>query len=175
MGGFMSNEYSGGRYDDLVLLGTARAGGTAPNFAQIGATGIYAWQFVNNDELFFYVQLPHAWDKSAIYPHVHWHPSTSATYTGSWGLSYVWQNPASTSALSSVETPTASSFNASLTANQSQNNDWGAITLTNATISALMIMRLSLTLTAGTACILTGVDIHYKRNKHGTIAINTEP
>lgn len=171
----MSNEFTQNRWDDLCLLGTARAGGTAPNFAQIGSTGLYAWQFVNADELYFYAQLPHAWNKGVIIPHVHWEASNTGTYTGSWALDYVWQNPAVGSSLSSIVTPTASSFNASMTANQSQINSWGDLTLSAATISALMIIRLRLTLTAGTACILTGFDIHYQRNKHGTINSTGEP
>jgi hypothetical protein len=169
MGGNMSTEFVNDRWDDLVLLGTARAGGTAPSFAQIGSTGIYTWFFVLNDELHFNAQMPHAWNLGQIKPHVHWEASDSATYTGQFDLTYVWQNALTGSPLSSVVTLN-STFDGSMTANQTQNNNWGLITLSGASISALLLMRFKLSsFTAGTSCIITGFDIHYQRSRNGSI------
>jgi len=90
-------------WEDLRLPATSFKLGTAndPDFAvwktNVGGTsqGIYLWWFDASaeEELFFAVQMPHAWKKgSDITPHVHWIPAANGADGDvvSWGLEYTW-------------------------------------------------------------------------------------
>lgn len=63
-----------------------------------GAThGVYGYHFSPDveQELFFTVQLPHAWIQYAsIEPHIHWSAATAAEGNVVWGLEYTWANVA---------------------------------------------------------------------------------
>lgn len=74
-------------WDDLrVPLERAKdRGAKVPSFEQFkdnGAesTGVYAYNFGDDDELFLSVQMPHSWrEGSIIYPHIHLTPKTDGT------------------------------------------------------------------------------------------------
>lgn len=88
-------------YDDLrVPMTSTKLGGSKdPGFAQVRNTdssqGVFAHLFdkATEEELYFSVQLPHAWkEESDIEPHVHWMPTDTGTGSVVWGLEYVWAN-----------------------------------------------------------------------------------
>jgi len=68
------------------------------NSAQLGSltgiTGPEVWFFRDGsgvEAMSFTLQLPHNWkDGTAIYPHLHWTPKTSATGNIQWNLDYSW-------------------------------------------------------------------------------------
>ena len=74
-------------WDDLrVPLERAKdRGAKVPTFEQFknngaGSTGVYAYNFADDDELFLSVQMPHSWrEGSIIYPHIHLAPKTDGT------------------------------------------------------------------------------------------------
>lgn len=91
-------------YDDVRIEPTARnVGVKAPTFGTFTG-GIFAYLFDNavvssEKELFFQLQLPHAWKEgTVIYPHVHWSPLTtgSAGEKVRWGLEYTVAKPGGT-------------------------------------------------------------------------------
>lgn len=56
---------------------------------------IYWFDAAAEEELYFAVQMPHGWNRTAISPHVHWTPKTTADGTPAgqkvkWGLEYTW-------------------------------------------------------------------------------------
>lgn len=60
-----------------------------------GSTGSYLYGFdeTKEQEVFFSVQLPHAWKEgSDLRPHVHFTTPTQTATTITWGLEYTWQN-----------------------------------------------------------------------------------
>jgi hypothetical protein len=90
-------------WDDLRVSTFNKAGSRDPTLAQIytngsGSRGVYALifddQHTNEKEVFFQVQLSHAWkEATTIIPHVHWVPTTAGTaVTVQWGLEYNWQD-----------------------------------------------------------------------------------
>ncbi|MDD4412744.1 MAG: hypothetical protein PHR00_03820 [Patescibacteria group bacterium] len=90
-------------WEDLrVPMETSKAGGANdPTFVQItnngaGSRGVYAYSFPTNTtarELFFSVQLPHAWLAGTdLHPHIHWVPADANTGNVVWGMECVWNN-----------------------------------------------------------------------------------
>jgi hypothetical protein len=87
-------------WDDLrVTLSDAATGNVAPlwdNFPIDGPTTnpfIYWFKPAGVDEMYFVVQLPHAWvEGTAIMPHIHWVASEAGTGVPRWGLQYCWLN-----------------------------------------------------------------------------------
>jgi len=165
-------------YDDWNLVGFARAiGGTDPAFSNINASGIYGWVFTNGKELHFPgAQLPHSYKQgSDLIPHIHWAPTTTGTYTGTWTLTIIdWLDAASGTALSSVTTVTAA-FNAAMTAHQIQSQNFSAVIAgLNRKVSSRAMFRLSLALSVGTGCILGGLDCHILKDSLGSDAALTK-
>lgn len=148
-------------WDDLDFAVSVRSTGpNAPSLAQIGATGIYAWTYTNGKEAFFQRQINHAYKVGTVWmPHIHWLPTTSARYTGSFGLTYVW-HPAASGGLSTVKTVTGGTFDINpAVAHDTQLTQLDPITESFG-ISGIIFARLVLTLTAGTSIILSGMDWH---------------
>lgn len=89
-------------YDDLrVPMTSTKLGGTKdPDFTVFktngaGSQGVFIYWFDPNaeEELYFAVQLPHGWQGSNLYPHVHWTPEVTsdgnpADQKVKWGLEY---------------------------------------------------------------------------------------
>jgi hypothetical protein len=68
-------------WEDYQLLGSARVGGTAPDFVELPAitqTGLYGWRFSGtvDNELHSVFQLPHSSSGAPLKPHIH--------LTGNW-------------------------------------------------------------------------------------------
>jgi hypothetical protein len=58
---------------------------------------LYWFDASTEEEVWFAVQMPHAWAGTDIIPHVHWTPKTTAdgdpaNQTVEWGLEYTWIN-----------------------------------------------------------------------------------
>jgi len=57
---------------------------------------IFEWNFVQNklSEVGMVIQMPHDWDGSTIYPHIHWSPEVDGNKTGTvvWSIDYTWVN-----------------------------------------------------------------------------------
>lgn len=167
--------YNQDRWEDLRLGQSARAtGGAAAVLSNYNSTGIYVYRFATGQELFYEAQMPHAWNRGTIKPHVHWVPDTSTTYTGTWNMDYVWVNPGPGIAVSAKQS-ISGSITGAKTAYQSQVTDITDITLASPTISALLMIRLGLTLSAGNNAFLFGFDLHYQRARPGTINPFSEP
>lgn len=84
-------------WEDLrVSASVAKPGATAPSYKTFGPSGnLQALMFEagHHDEVFFEVQLPHAWKQgSNIYPHVHWTPTDTTAGNVVWELEYSWAN-----------------------------------------------------------------------------------
>ena len=90
-------------YEDLRTPATALQGQGAndPVFAFFqndgaGSGGVYAFQFspTIGQDLFFWLQLPHAWKEgSTLYPHIHWGPMTAQAGNVRWALEYTIAKP----------------------------------------------------------------------------------
>lgn len=85
------------QWDDLRIAGSSvRLGVTSPTLAAFGPSGdIRALRFDSgqHDEIYFEIQMPHAWKEgSNIYPHVHWSPVSTTTGNVVWSLDYTWAN-----------------------------------------------------------------------------------
>jgi hypothetical protein len=160
-------------FDDLDFAMTFRANSSEnpPVWTQLASTGIYAWAFENGDIAYFQRQIPHLFKTGSTWrAHVHWMPTTTATYTGTWTLTltgHVTSATPSEAPLISTITRTGS-FSVSATAWQGHltqldvagatpespidGSGWG--------ISTILFGKLTLTLSAGAACILSGFDMH---------------
>ncbi len=100
--GSLSYEGTATRYDDLRVPVTSlkEKGLKMPEWGVFtnngaGSEGVYTFWFDKNteEELFFTVQMPHAWKEgSDLHPHVHWVSKISGAGTVGWGLEYTWIN-----------------------------------------------------------------------------------
>lgn len=82
-------------WNDLtVAAASVKAAGVSnqPAYEPLsGGFNLYTWQFDNDDQVFFDVQITHDWKSgTSLHPHVHWCPtvSGSAGETVIWGLEY---------------------------------------------------------------------------------------
>lgn len=100
-------------WDDIrVPLNTARVqGANVPTFETF-QDGLMAWNFDDDDEIFFAMQMPHSWKiGTVIWPHLHWSPESDVDPSDNVGigLEYTWANmeadfPASTTITRDVPT-----------------------------------------------------------------------
>lgn len=140
-------------YNDFVVpLGTAKAGGNSPGWEKFrdngsGSNGVWVWTFANSstDELQIIVQMPHEWKEgSAINPHIHWSPMTSASGAVKWGMEYTWANYDQGATQTYPATTMLNATSASFSNAQygSMITSFGPITLTNGKISNILLIRL---------------------------------
>lgn len=170
------------QWDDLDFAITIRTGGgeNPPVWTQIASTGCYGWAFENNDVAHFQRQIPHAFKvgQATWRPHVHWMPTTTATYTGTWTLTltgHVTSTDPSQAPLITTVTRTGS-FNVSATAWQGHltqmdvdgENTGVAIDGSAWGISTILFAKLKLTLSAGASCLLSGFDMHGEIDAFGS-------
>ena len=91
-------------WDDLRVDSLTTKVGTSkiPDFTvyktdSSGSQGVFTYWFDKDtqEEIYFSVQMPHSWDSTDIYPHVHWIPRVTGSTTSEtveWGLEYTWAN-----------------------------------------------------------------------------------
>lgn len=166
-------------YDDWRWAGTAVDPPGAPSPAALTAiqANQWCWQFVNGSAMAFPdQQIPHDyWEGTDLIPHIHFAPTTTATYTGTWTLVVTdWLSVAPGSARQAQTTLTAA-FNAAMTAHQCQSIDFSAVlTGVNRKISSCLTAYLSLSLSAGTALYLLGLDAHYQKDRIGSVTATSK-
>ncbi|MFI1773031.1 hypothetical protein ACH5TX_15060 [Flavobacteriaceae bacterium MEBiC06459] len=100
--GSLSYEGTATRWDDLKvpMNSTNKGSSNAPDwtlFKRNGSSqGVWLYWFNKGyeEELYFLVQMPHAWKEgSDIYPHIHWTTKSDVgTYKVTWALEYSWSN-----------------------------------------------------------------------------------
>jgi hypothetical protein len=167
-----------GDYDDWRWAGSGvnPPGAPTPAVLEQIETDWWAWTFVNGQVLTCPDhQMPHDYKEGTdIVPHIHWCPSTTATYTGTWTLVMSYWTSAATGTARSTFTTTAA-FNASMTQYQMQSQDFASV-LSNANMKISMCadVTLKLALTAGTKCILKGFDGHYLKDRLGSRQITSK-
>jgi hypothetical protein len=162
-------------YDDWRWSGLGKGTGPSnPTRSVMNGGTTEVWEFTSGKTLHSDGnQIPHDYKEGTdIVPHLHWCPSTTGTYTGTWTMKYQeYLSVANGTALSAERTITAA-FNASLTAFQMRSQDFSAVLAgAGRTISSIVHCSLTLTLSAGTSCFLNGWDGHYEKDALGSIAI----
>lgn len=181
----MSHDFIDTRYDDLRIATTARTGASAPSLVNVNSTGIYAYEFTStNKELHFSAQLPHGWNKGIIKPHIHWLPSVTWTSgTCTFTLDYIVGKPTQGAVWSAKQTLTVNSATSG-TAWTSQISSFSDIDLSNlggidyTSISTLLLVRLAVTansMSPASTPFLVEFDIHFARNRMGTVNAASEP
>lgn len=186
------------QWEDLRLEPVVRGtGSNNPVFEQwytngSGSVGLFLYSFTdvaaaNEKEVWFTMQMPHAWAQTAVYIHVHWVGSIDDTTASPlWGLEYNWAEIGAVFGNSALvytdgKNYTASGDDADITAHKHYISKFAAITPSASQdgISSILIGRLfrnsssaSDTYDVGTnKCGLLYIDTHYEVNSFGS---NTE-
>lgn len=82
--------------DYVVPFSSAKAKGTKPPVWEKFIGNIFQWSFKNEGdvnkepEAGFVIQMPHDWDGSLIYPHIHWSPEENSSGNVVWAIEYTW-------------------------------------------------------------------------------------
>lgn len=188
-------------WEDLRIEPIARGtGANNPTFEQIadnaglldtGASrGIWLYMFsdettANQKEMFFTMQMPHAWDGGSISIHVHWVGTVADTTSAPiWGLEYAWKEPGAvfgataTIVYTDGKNYTASGDDADITAGKHYISKFTAISpgTTADGISSILIGRLfrfsgdasDTYNAAGNKCGLLYIDAHYQISSIGS-------
>jgi hypothetical protein len=166
-------------YDDWRWSGSAvnPPGAASPAVLTEVSTNEWHWQFVNNNVLVCTdQQIPHDYEEGTnLQPHIHFAPTTTATYTGTWTIVITDWLSVSTGSAKQAQTTLTAAFNSSMTAHQCQSIDFSSVlTGTNRKISSCATVFLSLAMSAGTALYLLGLDAHYKKNSLGSRLITSK-
>lgn len=171
--------------DEKTSLLTSNAGSlNAPDLVKMldngsGSTGIYQYAFdaSTEEEVFMAFHIDHDYKLgTALYPHIHWSPSTTNTGTVRWGIEYSWANRDDTTPVAFPATTiiyleqaaTGTAYDHIVT----EVADPG-ITFTDIDTDALILMRVFRDAThandtyTGDAFGLF-VDIHYQVDRHST-------
>ncbi len=166
-------------YDDWRWAGSGvnPAGAASPAVLTEISTNQWCWLFTNTNNMAFPdQQIPHDYvEGTAVQPHIHWAPTTTDTYTGTWTLVITdWLNP-DTGAARQAQTTLTAAFNSAMTAHQQQRQDFSStLTGVDRKISSCCTMLLTLALSAGTGCYLLGLDAHYQKNSIGSRQISAK-
>jgi len=140
-------------------------------------SGTWAWLFTNGNTMVFPdQQIPHSYaEGTEIVPHIHFAPTTSETYTGTWTMIITdWLGAYGGAPRQAQQTVTAA-FDGAMTAHQMQTLNFSAnMTGANRTISSCATMYLSLALSAGTGVYLLGLDGHYQKDAMGSTLITAK-
>lgn len=176
-------------WDDLrVPVSSVRipsAGLAVPSVTQFltngsGSTGVFtAWFDADTEQsVLFECQMPHGWDGSAIYPHVHWVPKSSQTAKWvSWGLEYTWAKIGSTFGNTSIITSSSHSPGGNLVASRHYLTALTAIApsgITQDDLSSMLVCRLFRDATNATYDTYTDtaglleIDFHYRMDVLGS-------
>ena len=166
----------GGKWEDLrVPLTAVRVGASKiPGFDDtVGTIKAFSFDAAAQEEVHFYVQIPHGWlVGSSVEPHIHWTSTASSTNTNKvrWGLEYsvqdIYGTFASPSTMYALGTP-GGPLKHELT-------DFGTIAMSTISgPSAMVLMRLyrdstsALDTYAADASVLE-FDLHYQVSRLGT-------
>jgi hypothetical protein len=167
--------------DFVVPMSVAKTGNYAPSWS-VFKGGIHAYLFENDgansqDEVEFIIQLPHDWDGSAIYPHLHWAPENDNSGAVVWGMEYTWVNYDPDTYIEFPNTITITSTSENLNNNGLQHviTDFGSITPSSDQnkISSILLIRLFRKSgdgadTYGSGAFGLSFDIHYRSNTVGS-------
>lgn len=176
------------QWDDLKVpsIATKLGGSKDPTFSKIqdngaGSQGVFAYLFnqTNEQELYFVVQMPHAWNiGSDIKAHVHWVPDGNGSegQTVSWGLEYTWSNINATfGATTIIYANDTSSGDTTLLDNKHYLTALGTITGTGKTLSSMLLCRVFRDATGalatddyGNGAWLLEVDFHFEIDSLGS-------
>jgi hypothetical protein len=165
-------------WDDLRIPLYSRGGGSAPSFSSgfAGNSTLYTWNFAGNATQMMYLeaQMPHSWNGTTIYPHVHWAPATTGTGSVVWYWEYVWVNVNGTYGASSTLSTTSTLAAPSQWKHIIAGNPTGIAPSQNQnSLSSVMIGRLY-RIGGGTGDTYTGsasllsIDIHYELDTIGS-------
>lgn len=166
-------------YDDWRWGGSGVNPPGAPSAAVLTEvdTTQWNWLFTNNSVLVFPdQQLPHDYAEGTdLIPHMHWAPTTTGTYTGTWTLTITdWLSNAPGSPRQ-AQTILTYAFNGSITAHQCQTSNFSAVlTGVGRKISSCLTAHLILSLSAGAGCYLLGIDAHYRKDRLGSSGATTK-
>lgn len=179
-------------WEDLRIEPVARGtGSNNPAFEKYlddstnASKGVYLYSFPDEDassenEVFFTMQMPHAWAGTPIYMHVHWIGSHSDTTAAPrWGLEYAWQSIGGTYADTTIiYAVTKHPVDADVTALKHYLTSFAAIdpsTTANGLSSVLIgrIFRNSSNVAdtynvSGNKCGLLYIDAHYQADTLGS-------
>lgn len=162
----------------IPVTATTRGGSKDPPFLLCrdngaGSQGVFSYHFSNlqEEELYFACQIPHAWDEGTeIRPHVHWSATTAAAGTVRWGLEY------SISRIGTVFPNTTLIYINQATVGAAWSQQvaaFSAIAMTTQTISTMLLCRifrdpLHAADTYGAPAALFELDFHYQRDSAGS-------
>lgn len=178
-------------WEDLRIEPVARTAGTgAPAFekwfANVPGTsrGVFLYSFTNETvagnekEVFFSMQMPHAWDGGATHMHVHFVPAATENSTSVlWGLEYTWKGVGEIYGDTTIvySSTTLSPADVNITANKHYIAAFSSLVpdSTNNTISSILIGRLFRNSSSSTDNYtnklgLLYVDLHYQLNSLGS-------
>lgn len=165
-------------WDDWRWVGLGKGTGVNnPARTPINGYECEVWEFANGKLLHCDGnQIPHDYEEGTdITAHIHWVPSTTGLYTGTWTLKYSGWLDAATGTAMSAETTITAAFNASMTAFQMQSQNFSAVIAgAGRKISSMLNISLSLSLTSGASCFLVGFDGHYKKDRLGSKQITSK-
>lgn len=172
-------------WDDMrVPMTSSKAGGAKdPGFAAVltdgaGSQGVYAWHFDKSieEELFFAVQLPHAWKGTAIDAHCHWLPTATGAGAVCWALEYTWAGIGDVFGNTTIiYGNTTSAGDATKTALKHYLTSIGEIAPTATGVSSMLLCRVYRDATGGLAtddynadAVLLEVDFHIEIDTLGS-------
>ena len=166
------------RWEDLrVPMTSAKQGVTSPPGFDVFLDTVRAYAFSKaaDEELFFVVQLPHAWKEgSDIIVHAHWAPKDTDTGNVLWRLEYTWANIDGTFGATAL---THETQDADGVAYKHQKVDMGTIAGAGKTISSMLICRVFRD-TSGddydNDAFLLAVDFHYQVDAIGSLTADSK-
>lgn len=170
-------------WEDLRFpASSVRLGGASPaTFQAYKDGGVLAFASNTNQYIYIVAQMPHSWEEGTdIESHIHWTIPTSGAGTGAenvkWDLTYSWSNIGGAIPNSSSDTLTRDVQN--ITADTHIYNSFGTITGTGKDKSSCLIISLKRDTAVANdyaqAVYLIEFDIHYKRNRAGTVSIPSD-
>jgi len=172
-------------FEDLLVpvTSTTRGGSNDPAFLVYktngaGSQGVFTYWFSSSSEqeLYFVVQMPHAWKEgSDIFPHVHWLVTSDLGANNvEWALEYTWVNIGNTfgnTSIISAYTPIAPVL--PVTANKHVLTELPPMTGAGNTISSMLLCRVfrkvsSPNDTYPSSAALLQIDFHYEIDALGS-------
>lgn len=82
--------------DYVVPFSSVKAKDAKPPTWEVFIGDVFQWAFKNENsvdkepEVGFVIQMPHDWDGSTIYPHIHWAPEEDGSGSVVWAIEYTW-------------------------------------------------------------------------------------